>query len=44
MSIYAMLIGDGFFDRPAQAGFVVDLTQVGSNVVAKRGALDLTKV
>ena len=39
----AMLTGYGLSAQPAQAGFVVDLTQQGSNVVATgSGAIDLT--
>jgi hypothetical protein len=39
----AMLTGYGLSAQPAQAGYVVDLTQQGSNVVATgSGAIDLT--
>jgi hypothetical protein len=39
----AMLTGYGLSAQPAKAGFVVDLTQQGSNVVATgSGAIDLT--
>jgi hypothetical protein len=39
----AMLSGYGLSAPPAQAGYVVDLTQQGSNVVATgSGAIDLT--
>jgi|SRR5665213_1041643 len=39
----AMLTGYGLCDAPAQAGYVVDLTQQGANVVATgSGAIDLT--
>jgi hypothetical protein len=39
----AMLIGSGLFPPPAQAGYMVTLQQVGSNVVATgTGAIDTT--
>jgi PEP-CTERM motif len=39
----AALIGYGLFARPAQAGYVVDLTQEGPNVIATgSGPIDLT--
>jgi hypothetical protein len=39
----AMLTGYGLWDTPAQAGYVVDLTQQGANVVATgSGAIALT--
>ena len=39
----AMLTGYGLCDTPAQAGYVVNLTQQGANVVATgSGAIDLT--
>jgi hypothetical protein len=39
----AMLIGSGLSAPPAWAGYIVDLTQVGSDVVATgSGAIDLT--
>jgi hypothetical protein len=39
----AMLIGSGLSAPPAWAGYIVDLTQVGSNVVATgSGTIDLT--
>jgi PEP-CTERM motif len=39
----AMLSGYGLSAQPAQAGYIVDLTQQGSNIVATgNGAIDLT--
>jgi hypothetical protein len=43
LSTVAIVIGCGLFVRPAQAGYIVTLQQVGSNVVATgSGAIDLT--
>ena len=41
--VLALLIGCGLSGPPAQAGFIVDLTEMGSDVVATgSGTIDLT--